>query len=151
MRALMQRVSKASVEVDGEVVGSIAKGWLLLVGFSQKDTEKDIDYIYQKAVSLRLFSDKDGKFNLSAEDINAQILLVSQFTLYADTKKGKRPSFAKAAQGELARSLWLKTVEKFRESSLKIETGVFGASMKVSLENDGPVTLQVESPLPKEA
>lgn len=146
MRAVLQRVSEASVEVDQKVVGQIRQGWLVLLGFRTGDTQNDLDYIIKKTVGLRLFSDEGGRFNLSAEDIGGEILVVSQFTLHADTRKGRRPSFTDAASPEEAKELWNKAVEAFQSLGLRTSFGEFGANMKVRLENDGPVTIILESP-----
>ncbi len=145
MKALVQRVSHASVSVDEETVGKIGPGFVVLLGVSRDDTESDADYIVNKVVNLRVFADDDGKFNLSAIDVNADLLLISQFTLHADTRKGRRPSFVQAAGPDLAESLFDQTVGKFRETRLRVETGVFHAYMMVSLTNDGPVTIMIDS------
>ena len=145
MKALVQRVSQASVTVDEETVGKIGPGFVVLVGVSRDDSEQDVDYIVNKVVNLRVFADEDGKFNLSAMDVGADLLLISQFTLHADTRKGRRPSFVQAAGPDLAASLFDLTVGKFRETGLRVETGVFQAHMMVSLTNDGPVTIMVDS------
>ncbi len=145
MKALVQRVSEASVTVDEEAVGSIGPGFVVLIGVSRDDTEQDTDYIVNKVVNLRVFADEDGKFNLSAMDVGADLLLISQFTLHADTRKGRRPSFVQAAGPDLAEALFDQTVGKFRETGLRVETGVFQAYMMVSLTNDGPVTIMIDS------
>ena len=145
MKALVQRVSHASVTVDEETVGKIGPGFAVLVGVSRDDTELDADYIVNKVVNLRVFADEDGKFNHSAMDVGADLLLISQFTLHADTRKGRRPSFVQAAGPDLAESLFDLTVGKFRETGLRVETGVFQAHMMVSLTNDGPVTIMIDS------
>ena len=145
MKALVQRVSEASVSVNDETVGSIGPGFVVLVGVSRDDTEQDADYIVNKVVNLRVFADEDGKFNLSAMDVGADLLLISQFTLHADTRKGRRPSFVQAAGPDLAESLFDQTVGKFRETGLRGETAVFQAYMMVTLVNDGPVTIMIDS------
>ncbi|MBM3944266.1 MAG: D-tyrosyl-tRNA(Tyr) deacylase [SAR202 cluster bacterium] len=145
MRALIQRVGRASVTVGGETVGAIGKGFVVLIGVSDEDTLDDARYITDKTVNLRIFNDPDGKFNLSALDVKAQLLLVSQFTLYGDTRKGRRPSFIHAARPEKAEELFNQTVGLFRESGLKVETGRFQTEMVVSLDNDGPVTIMLDS------
>ena len=145
MRALVQRVSKASVTVQGETVGEIGTGFVVLVGVSRDDDEADADYIVNKVAHLRVFADEQGKFNRSAMDVGAELLLISQFTLHADTRKGRRPSFVDAAPPTLAEPLFDRTVAKFRESGLRVATGVFQAHMMVSLINDGPVTIMIDS------
>lgn len=145
MRALVQRVSRASVTVQGETVGEIGAGFVVLVGVSRDDDEADADYIVNKVAHLRVFADEQGKFNRSAMDVGAELLLISQFTLHADTRKGRRPSFVDAAPPTLAEPLFDRTVAKFRESGLRVATGVFQAHMMVSLINDGPVTIMIDS------
>ena len=145
MKALVQRVSEASVTVDEETVGEIGPGFVVLVGVSRDDTEQDADYVVNKVVNLRVFADEEGKFNLSAMDVGADLLLISQFTLHADTRKGRRPSFVQAAPPDMAASLFDVTVQKFRDTGLRVETGVFQAYMMVSLTNDGPVTIMIDS------
>lgn len=145
MRALVQRVSRASVTVQGEAVGEIGAGFVVLVGVSRDDVEADADYIVNKVAHLRVFADEQGKFNRSAMDVGAELLLISQFTLHADTRKGRRPSFVDAAPPTLAEPLFDRTVAKFRESGLHVATGIFQAHMMVSLTNDGPVTIMIDS------
>ena len=145
MRALVQRVTEASVTVDGEVVGSIGRGLVVLLGVSRDDTPEEARHVAGKVANLRIFYDEEGKFNRSALDIGAELLLVSQFTLYGDTRKGRRPSFIEAARPEQAEELVNLTVELFRETGLKVETGQFQAYMAVSIQNDGPVTVMVDS------
>ena len=145
MKAVLQRVTRASVSVDGEVVGHIGPGLVIFVGVASDDTEKDAEYLAQKAVEMRIFSDDAGKFNLSAIDIRADVLLISQFTLLADTKKGRRPSFTGAAPPELAEFLFEKVVAAARTSGLKVETGRFQQHMLVEIHNDGPVTIVLDS------
>lgn len=145
MRALIQRVKEAKVEVNGEMKGQIGRGFLIFLGISDSDTEKDIDYLVDKISNLRVFEDKNGKFNLSLLDVQGEALVVSQFTLYADCTKGRRPSFIKAASLEIARDMYKKFVQKFRETKLGVEEGEFQAKMMVSLVNDGPVTIMVDS------
>ena len=144
MRALIQRVSEASVEVDGEVKGSIGAGLLILLGVRTGDTVEEAKYLAGKCANLRAFTDEDGKFNLSALDVGAEILIVSQFTLYGDTRKGRRPSFIDAARPEQSEPLYEDFVFWVRSHGLQADTGVFGATMKVHLINDGPVTFIVE-------
>lgn len=145
MRALVQRVSRASVTVQGETVGEIGTGFVVLIGVSRDDDEADADYIVNKVTHLRVFADEQGKFNRSAMDVGAELLLISQFTLHADTRRGRRPSFVDAAPPTLAEPLFDRTVAKFRESGLRVATGVFQAHMMVSLINDGPVTIMIDS------
>jgi D-tyrosyl-tRNA(Tyr) deacylase len=138
-------VSSASVKVDGRVTGSIQQGLVVFVGIGRTDNLSDASYIVNKVVNMRLFDNSDGMFDLSALDIHSQLLIVSQFTLYAQTRKGRRPSFVDAMPPGQARDLYEQTVELFRESGLAIETGVFKSHMDVSLTNDGPVTIMVDS------
>jgi len=145
LKALLQRVTSASVSVGGEIVGKIGQGLVVFVGVAEGDSERDVEYLVPKTAGLRVFSDADGKFNLSALDINGELLLVSQFTLMADTKKGKRPSFTGAAAPELAEVLFGKFVERARATGLKVETGRFQAHMQVEIHNDGPVTIMLDS------
>ncbi len=141
----MQRVSRASVRVNGETVGAIGAGLLVLIGIAAADTPTDADFLASKLVNLRIFEDANGKMNRSALDLNAELLLVSQFTLYGDCRKGRRPSFDAAAPPEAARQLYEYVVERVREAGLTTRTGVFQAQMEVDLINDGPVTLLLES------
>lgn len=145
MKALLQRVTKASVSVGGEVVGSIGPGLVVLLGVAAGDTEKDAEYLTQKTVNLRIFSDEEGKFNLSAMEINGELLVVSQFTLLADTRKGRRPSFVNAAPPDQARELCDYFVEQARATGLKVATGRFQEHMLVEIDNDGPVTILIDS------
>ena len=145
MRALVQRVSDASVAIDGEVVGRIGPGLVVLVGVSRQDDDEDARYIVGKTINLRIFADKEGRFNRSALEIGAELLVVSQFTLYGDTRRGRRPSFTDAAPPEQAESLFNRTLELFRESGLVVQTGRFQAHMTVSIHNDGPVTIMLDS------
>ena len=145
MRALLQRVSQASVKVDDEVVGSIGTGLVILLGLAQDDTEAEARNIVNKATNLRIFNDEEGKFNWSSLDVGAELLIISQFTLYGDTRKGRRPSFLNAAAPDQAKSLYLITTELFRETGLLVETGTFQTHMMVSLTNDGPVTIMLDS------
>lgn len=145
MKALLQRVTRASVSVDNEEVGKIDQGLVVFLGVSSEDTEKDAQYLAQKVVNLRIFADKEGKFNLSALDIRGDLLLVSQFTLLADTRKGRRPSFTEAAPPEQAKALFEYFVEQARATGLKVETGRFQAYMHVEIHNDGPVTILLDS------
>jgi len=145
VKALLQRVTSASVSVGGEVVGRIGQGLVVFVGVANGDTEKDAQYLAKKTVNLRLFSDEVGRFNLSLLDIKGELLLVSQFTLLADTKKGRRPSFVEAAPAAQAEELFEQFVEQARSSGLKVETGRFQQYMQVEIHNDGPVTILLDS------
>lgn len=145
MRALVQRVSEASVSVAGEIVGRIGPGLVVLLGVSKHDSDEDASYIVGKAVNLRIFADDQERFNRSALDIGAELLIVSQFTLYGDTRKGRRPSFTEAAPPEQAEAAFNRVVEMFRESGLTVQTGIFQAHMMVSIQNDGPVTIMLDS------
>ena len=145
MRALLQRVSGASVSVAGEVVGRIGRGLVVLVGVASGDTEKDARYLAQKTVDLRIFSDEADRFNLSALDIKGELLVVSQFTLLADTRKGRRPSFIEAAPPAQAEELFKQFVEQAGATGLKVETGRFQQHMQVEIHNDGPVTVLLDS------
>ena len=146
MRFLLQRVSEASVVVDGETLGSIERGYLLLVGVGQGDTEAEADRLCDKLVNLRLFPDERGRFDRSVLDVTGGVLVVSQFTLYGDARKGRRPSFTDAAAPDLASPLCDYVAERLRDLGVqRVETGRFGADMKVSLRNDGPVTLMLDS------
>ena len=145
MKAVIQRVSEASVKVDDEIVGEISNGLLLLIGVDEEDELNDANWLVQKILNLRIFGDQDGKLNLSILDISGEILCISQFTLIADYKKGNRPSFIKAAKPEKAIPLFEYFKTEISKSNLKIESGIFGADMKVSLLNDGPVTIVMDS------
>jgi len=145
VKALLQRVTRASVSVGGEVVGRIGQGLVVFVGVASGDTEKDAQYLAQKIVSLRIFPDEEGRFNLSALDIKGELLVVSQFTLLADTRKGRRPSFIEAAPPAQAEALFEQFVELALASGLKVETGRFQQHMQVEIHNDGPVTILLDS------
>ena len=145
MKALLQRVTSASVSIAGEVVGRINRGLVVFIGVADKDTEQDAQYLAQKTVGLRIFADKQGKFNLSALDVNSELLVVSQFTLLADTRKGRRPSFISAAPPDLAEELFKRFIAAVRDSGLKVETGRFQQYMQVEIINDGPVTILLDS------
>ena len=145
MRALLQRVAKASVVVEEEEVGRIGPGLLVLLGVAKGDEEADAQYLTQKLVNLRIFADHENRFNRSALDVGAEFLIVSQFTLYADTRKGRRPDFGSAARPEEAQRLYEYTVELCREAGIRVATGRFQEYMQVKLENDGPVTLLLDS------
>jgi D-tyrosyl-tRNA(Tyr) deacylase len=145
MRAVVQRVTCASVKVDGETVGQIAKGLLVLLGVAQDDTEGDADYLSDKIVGMRVFEDTDEKMNLAVTEAGGAILAVSQFTLYGDMRRGRRPSFDAAARPEQARRLYEYFVERIRAAGVRCETGKFQAMMEVGLVNDGPVTILIDS------
>ena len=145
MRAVVQRVERASVAVNGRVVGEIGSGLLVLLGVSRSDRESDADYLVQKIIGLRIFEDEQRKMNRSVAEVSGAILMVSQFTLYGDVRRGKRPSFDEAARPEEARRLYEYAVSKIRDAELRCETGEFQAMMKVSLVNDGPVTILLDS------
>ena len=144
MRILLQRVSSASVRVGGSVIGAIDRGYVLLVGFTHDDTPDRLEWMADKVHGLRLFADAEGKMNLGIEDVGGAVLVVSQFTLYGDAQKGRRPSFIDAARPELAIPLYERFVTMLRERGLRVATGEFGAMMDVALVNDGPVTLWLE-------
>jgi D-tyrosyl-tRNA(Tyr) deacylase len=145
VKVLLQRVTSASVTVGGEVVGKIGRGLVVLVGVAEGDEPNDADYLAQKLVNLRIFADKEEKFNLSALDIKAELLLVSQFTLLADARKGRRPSFTGAAPPQLAEELFEYFVNAAKGSGLKVQTGRFQQYMQVEIHNDGPVTIMLDS------
>jgi D-tyrosyl-tRNA(Tyr) deacylase len=146
MRLVIQRVSKASVEVEGKVTGKINQGLLILVGIEDDDTLEDITWLTYKITRMRIFNDKDGKMNLSIDDVDGRALVVSQFTLHASTRKGSRPSYTKAAKPEFARMMYEIFVSQLeKELHTTVQTGIFGADMKVSLINDGPVTIILDS------
>ncbi len=144
MRVLLQRVSSAHVRVAERTLGSIGRGYLLLVGFSHEDSEEKLVWMADKVIGLRLFPDEGGKMNLSLEEIGGEMLVVSQFTLYGDAQKGRRPSFIDAARPEQAIPLYERFVALLRERQVRVSTGEFGADMAVELVNDGPVTLMLE-------
>ena len=144
MRVLLQRVSRAEVRVGGQSAGAIGRGYCLLVGFTHADTEAQAIWMADKVAGLRLFGDADGKMNLALDDVGGTVLVVSQFTLYGDAEKGRRPSFIDAARPEVATPLYEKFVALLRERGLSVATGAFGAMMEVELVNDGPVTLLLE-------
>lgn len=144
MRVVIQKVNHASVSVDGETVGQIKTGFLLLVGLAEEDTEKEVIKAADKVSKMRIFQDENGKTNLSLKDVGGDVLSVSQFTLLADTKRGNRPSFTKAMRPPKSKELWEMFNERLRSHDLHVETGVFGADMKVDLENDGPFTIVLD-------
>lgn len=145
MRAVIQRVKSASVTVDNEIIGKIGKGILVLLGVSVDDSEKDALYLLEKTLNLRIFEDSEGKMNLSLIDISGELLVVSQFTLYGDTRKGRRPSFIEAAPPDKANALYEYFVSAAKQKLLQVETGKFQAMMDVELINDGPVTILLDS------
>lgn len=145
MRAVVQRVSRATVTVDGEIMGEIRRGLLVLLGVSGKDAEKDAEYLAEKILNLRIFEDADKKMNLSLLDVAGELLVVSQFTLYGDTRRGRRPSYIEAAPPEKAMELYEHFVKEARKYIPKVETGRFQAMMEVELVNDGPVTIILDS------
>ncbi|MDZ7339671.1 MAG: D-aminoacyl-tRNA deacylase [candidate division KSB1 bacterium] len=147
MRAVLQRVTSASVEIDGATTGRIGKGLVILVGVRNGDTKADAEFLAQKCVNLRIFADDQGKFNLSALDVGAELLVVSQFTLYADCRRGRRPGFTDAAPPELSKPLYEHFVAALRGHGLTVAEGVFGAHMVVHINNDGPVTVILDSPV----
>jgi D-aminoacyl-tRNA deacylase len=147
MRAVIQRVTESSVTVEDEVVGRIDQGLMVLLGVAASDTEKDADYLCNKIVNLRIFEDENGKLNRSLLDIRGQMLVVSQFTLLADCRKGRRPSFINAAPPEMADALYRYFVNRVQQNGVTVETGRFRAMMQVALVNDGPVTIILESPV----
>jgi D-tyrosyl-tRNA(Tyr) deacylase len=145
LKVLLQRVTGASVSIEGEVVGKIGQGLVAFVGVAEGDTEKDIEYLVPKMTGMRIFADEEGRFNLSALDTGGELLLVSQFTLLADTRKGRRPGFSRAAPPEQAEKLFKQFVERSRASGLKVQTGRFQEYMQVEIHNDGPVTIMLDS------
>jgi D-tyrosyl-tRNA(Tyr) deacylase len=150
MRLIVQRVLEASVEVEGTIVGAIQQGLMILVGFENEDTEKDLEWMTTKMIQQRIFSDADGKMNLSLLDVQGDILLISQFTLYASYKKGNRPGFTNAAKPDLANELYIRFGKMIEQRIQKpIQYGIFGADMKVRLCNDGPVTIFMDSKQPE--
>ncbi len=146
MRAVIQRVRECSVRIGGEIDSSIGKGLMILVGIEDSDTTQDIDWLTAKIAAMRIFDDENGVMNLSAMDIGAEIMVISQFTLMAQTRKGNRPSYIRASKPEFSKPMYQAFCEKIRETSgLMVQTGVFGADMKVSLINDGPVTIVMDT------
>ena len=145
MKFVRQRVNHASVKVDGNVVGKIDKGYMVLIGISENDTKEIADKMIKKMIGLRIFEDENGKTNLSLADVNGELLMVSQFTLYADCKKGNRPSFINAGKPDMANEMYEYIIEQCKKEISVVEKGIFGADMKVSLENDGPFTIVLDS------
>ena len=144
MRLLIQRVQTANIKIDNEIISEIQQGLLVFIGIHQEDSEDNVDYLVKKLVNLRIFEDENNKMNLSIKDVNGSLLLVSQFTLYADCTRGNRPDFIQAAKPEKAILLYNSFVEKAKKSGLHTETGVFAADMKINLVNDGPITIFLE-------
>lgn len=144
MKLVIQRVKRASVEVNKEIVGKIEQGFLVLLGVGPEDTKEIADFLVQKLIKLRVFEDENGKMNLSLKDINGELLIVSQFTLYADCTGGNRPSFTNAAKPDKANELYEYFIKECKKEDIKVEHGIFGADMKVELLNDGPVTILLE-------
>ncbi len=145
MRAILQRVSKGKVTIENQVTGAISSGLVILLGIGHGDTEMELDLMISKIINLRIFSDAEGKFNLSALDVKAEILVISQFTLYADCRKGRRPGFTDAARPEMAAPMCDDFVKKIQEAGLMVQTGIFGADMLVEIHNSGPVTIWLDS------
>lgn len=145
MRAVVQRVSKASVSVDNEVVGEIEKGLVVLLGIGEDDSLRDLEYLVDKVLGLRIFQDENDKMNLSLLDCKGELLVISQFTLYGDVRKGKRPSFTDSAHPDIAEKIYLEFINKCMDNGIKTEKGIFGANMEVSLINSGPVTIMIDS------
>jgi D-tyrosyl-tRNA(Tyr) deacylase len=145
MKAVIQRVKEASVQVDGKIVGSIDNGLVILLGVSQEDKEEDADYLAEKIPQLRIFNDSENKMNLSLVDVNGKILAISQFTLYGNTRKGRRPSFIEAAPPDLANDLYEHFIRRTTEQDIVVEKGIFGSMMLVKIFNDGPVTILLDS------
>ncbi len=146
MKALIQRVKQAHVDIEGKTVGKISEGILLFLGIEKGDTESDIEYLVKKVSGLRIFEDENRKMNLSLQDINGEILVISQFTLSADCRKGNRPSFDKAELPEKAKEIYLKFIKKISEKGFNVQTGEFASFMQVHLINNGPVTILIDSP-----
>lgn len=145
MRALIQRVTQASVTIDGAVHSTIGTGFLVLLGICDSDTTRECEYLADKCLQTRIFTDENDKMNLSLQDVQGSLLIVSQFTLYADCRKGRRPNFTKAAGAQVANALYEQFVARCRESGIAVQTGVFGADMQVQLCNDGPVTILMDT------
>lgn len=145
MKAVIQRVSRASVDVNDETIGKIGRGFLVLLGVANEDTDEDMDYLVKKITQMRIFEDEAGKMNLSLKDVGGEILIISQFTLFASTKKGNRPSFTEAGAPDFSKEMYLKFIAVCRDCGIHTEEGAFGAHMMVSLVNDGPVTITMDS------
>lgn len=145
MRLVIQRVSQAKVEIDGEILGQINRGFMILVGVEEADTQEDVDYLVRKVAKMRIFNDEEDKMNLSLEQVGGEVLSISQFTLHADTKKGNRPSFIRAARPEQGNELYQSFNKGLEAEGIHVETGEFGGDMQVTLTNDGPVTIIIDS------
>lgn len=145
MKAVIQRVQHASVTIEGNVAGSIGKGFLVLLGVADSDTNEDLEYMVKKITNMRIFEDENEKMNLALKDVDGELLVISQFTLYANTKKGNRPSFIDAGKPDFSKKMYLEFISRCRALGFKTEEGEFGADMKVSLLNDGPVTIILDS------
>jgi len=145
MKAVIQRVSRASVEIEGKVTGEIEQGLLVLLGIHTLDTSKEVDYLVRKISQMRIFEDENGKMNLDLKQVGGKILLISQFTLYADTKKGNRPGFNDAAKPEIAIPLYEEFINKLSKNNIEVQTGTFGADMQINLINNGPVTIVIDT------
>ena len=145
MKAVIQRVSRANVDVNDETIGKIGRGFLVLLGVANEDTDEDMDYLVKKITQMRIFEDESGKMNLSLKDVGGEILIISQFTLFASTKKGNRPSFTEAGAPDFSKEMYLKFIAACRDCGIHTEEGEFGAHMMVSLVNDGPVTITMDS------
>lgn len=145
MKAVIQRVSRASVDVNDETIGKIGRGFLILLGVANEDTDEDMDYLVKKITQMRIFEDEAGKMNLSLKDVGGEILIISQFTLFASTKKGNRPSFTEAGAPDFSKEMYLKFIAACRDCGIHTEEGEFGSHMMVSLVNDGPVTITMDS------
>lgn len=145
MRVCIQRVKEASVSTENKIIGKIDKGLVILLGISNEDTLADVEYLAHKIVNLRIFEDESNKFNLSLLDVDGQALIISQFTLYGDCRRGRRPDFTQAASPELAKNLYLKFIASIKQTGVTVAQGEFGAKMLVNIQNDGPVTLMLES------
>ena len=145
MRTVIQRVKHASVTIDDNIKSSIGEGYLILLGVCEEDSEEDVDWLVKKVLGLRIFDDENGVMNRSIIDVGGEILIVSQFTLYADCRKGNRPSFVKACEPVMAEKMYENLIELFKKEVKNVETGIFGADMKVQLENDGPFTICLDS------
>lgn len=145
MRAVVQRVLNSSVKVKGEIVGKINKGLLVFLGVGEDDTQKDLKYICDKVVGLRIFEDENDKMNLSIKDVGGEILVISQFTLYGDVRKGKRPSFSSSANPDIGNKFYKEFIQNIKDLGIHTQEGIFGAHMEVSLVNDGPVTILLDS------
>lgn len=144
MKLVIQRVRNAKVEIEGKINGEINKGYVVLVGAGHEDTKETVDYLVKKLINLRVFTDENDKMNLSIKDVGGELLIISQFTLYADCKKGNRPSFTDAAEPSKAEELYQYFIEECKNNGINVQTGIFGANMQVSLCNDGPVTIIME-------